>query len=521
MSKKENSLSKIAVSLETYHCESDEEVVQTLKARDYKDPQCVIEIEKEVEVRKYEVDKDRLIECLQSHRIMSIREIAEKLNKPITLIEHWFRRDKCFAIPDPDVWFELKAMLGIETDEFDKAITTFETKPGSYDMANRIYMGDTAPTLTASSENNLYAIEGNGSRDSHRGDGYKEGDTMYTLNTVEQHCVAYKKTSHPKSPEDGQGWAETDVNDTLNAFDQGETRTPTLVAQVYDGSRRHDYQPFGDVGETVQAQYGTGGNNTPIVVENAQTIFGQEVAGTLVSSMTTPVGSTQDKNVIVTETYQKTTGALCASGYDKLGTQEATNDMYVVQSSWDGSQTSPTLTANNAGGEQRMPDKDNFNAVISYGVDCYNQTQTEEQSKSLNSAATDSDHVPCQYTSNSVVRRLTPKECERLQGFPDDWTNIGEWTDSKGKKHKDADSPRYKALGNSIALPSWAWLAGRIVKELGKENPTMASLFDGIGGFPLVFSRAGCEPVWASEIEEFPIAVTKIRFPEEGEENGK
>lgn len=114
---------------------------------------------------------------------------------------------------------------------------------------------------------------------------------------------------------------------------------------------------------------------------------------------------------------------------------------------------------------------------------------------------------------NTVVRRLTPLECERLQGYPDGWTDIGEWTDNKGKKHKDADSPRYKALGNSIALPFWEWMAGRMVKYIDHE-PTMASLFDGIGGFPLVFSRCGCEPIWASEIEEFPIAVTKIRFPE-------
>lgn len=119
---------------------------------------------------------------------------------------------------------------------------------------------------------------------------------------------------------------------------------------------------------------------------------------------------------------------------------------------------------------------------------------------------------------NAVVRRLTPLECERLQGYPDGWTNIGEWIDSKGKKHKDADSPRYKALGNSIAIPFWEWMADRMVKQLktdGVEEPTMASLFDGIGGFPLSFSRCGCKPVWASEIEEFPIAVTKIRFPEE------
>lgn len=120
---------------------------------------------------------------------------------------------------------------------------------------------------------------------------------------------------------------------------------------------------------------------------------------------------------------------------------------------------------------------------------------------------------------NAIVRRLTPLECERLQGYPDGWTDIGEWVDSKGKKHKDADSPRYKALGNSIALPFWEWMAKRMVKYL--NNPTMASLFDGIGGFPLVYSRAGVKPVWASEIEEFPIAVTKIRFPEAEDETIK
>lgn len=113
----------------------------------------------------------------------------------------------------------------------------------------------------------------------------------------------------------------------------------------------------------------------------------------------------------------------------------------------------------------------------------------------------------------SIVRRLTPLECERLQGFPDGWTDLGEWTDSKGKKHKDADSPRYKALRNSIALPFWQFLARRICAQYERDI-TMGSLFDGIGGFPLVFERCGAKAVWASEIEEFPIAVTKKHFPE-------
>ena len=115
-----------------------------------------------------------------------------------------------------------------------------------------------------------------------------------------------------------------------------------------------------------------------------------------------------------------------------------------------------------------------------------------------------------------IVRRLTPVECERLQGFPDNYTNIGDWTDSKGKKHKYADSPRYKALGNSIALPQWFWLVQKMRPYL-KEKPTLGSLFDGLGGFPLVWQRAYGEGTarWASEIESFCVAVTKRRFGEE------
>lgn len=91
--------------------------------------------------------------------------------------------------------------------------------------------------------------------------------------------------------------------------------------------------------------------------------------------------------------------------------------------------------------------------------------------------------------SNAVVRRLTPLEATRLQGLPDGWVDIGKWTDEKGKKHKEADAPKYKALGNSIALPYWQFLADRMVKQLkadGVENPTMGSLFDGISSFCLV-----------------------------------
>ena len=143
---------------------------------------------------------------------------------------------------------------------------------------------------------------------------------------------------------------------------------------------------------------------------------------------------------------------------------------------------------------------DHQNRVTDYTALCVGNSQLNQQQAII---------------QNRVVRRLTPLECERLQGYPDNWTDIGEWVDSKGKKRKSSDTGRYKALGNSIALPFWSWLLGRISERCG-TSPTLGSLFDGLGGFPLCWETHNGEgsAVWASEIEEFPIAVTKCRFSE-------
>lgn len=162
--------------------------------------------------------------------------------------------------------------------------------------------------------------------------------------------------------------------------------------------------------------------------------------------------------------------------------------------------------------------KDSTDLVCS--VDCRNFTEGGEINGTLQAKESGGQSLNLNNTvrQNMVVRRLTPLECERLQGFPDGWTDIGDWvkTDKRGRKIKvkgSADSPRYKALGNSIALPPWKWLLKRLCGNY-ERDATMASLFDGIGGFPLVWEqlngRGMC--LWASEIEEFPIAVTKRRF---------
>ena len=152
-------------------------------------------------------------------------------------------------------------------------------------------------------------------------------------------------------------------------------------------------------------------------------------------------------------------------------------------------------------------------------VDCRNSRDGGEVNGTLQSKESGWQSLNLNNTvrQNMVVRRLTPLECERLQGFPDGWTDIGDYTDSAGKQRKTSDSARYKALGNSIALPFWRWMFGRMAAYL-PEGATLGSLFDGIGGFPLCWEdvHGAGTAIWASEIEEFPIAVTKKRFGGEG-----
>lgn len=147
---------------------------------------------------------------------------------------------------------------------------------------------------------------------------------------------------------------------------------------------------------------------------------------------------------------------------------------------------------------------------------------SKEVSKTLN-CLVDPMKILREEDMDTVVRRLTPEECEALQGFPRNWTNVGEWTDSKGKTRQTTDSARYKALGNSIAVGYvnnqsgfWMWLMKRISAEY-ERSATLGSLFDGISGFPLAWARYnGAENCrWESEVEDFCVAVSTKHFGDE------
>jgi len=120
-------------------------------------------ITQNVKVRKIDVDIPNLQKLLKKHKKkeMTLDAIAKSLDVPKTMVEHWFRKDSGFAIPNPEVWLKLKEILNIETDEFDSSIMEFEEREGNYDKANRVYDEEgKSPTLTIQSNNDKIFAKG-------------------------------------------------------------------------------------------------------------------------------------------------------------------------------------------------------------------------------------------------------------------------------------------------------------------------------------------------------------------------
>lgn len=126
----------------------------------------------DVRVRKHSVDTGELSAFLVEKKRQSkktCKQIADECNAKKTKVEHWFRTDKCFAIPDAEIWFELKNSLNITESYWDEQITEFDIKKNIFDMSNRIYnVNGKYPTLTTQCSSrkknitdgkNLYCLE--------------------------------------------------------------------------------------------------------------------------------------------------------------------------------------------------------------------------------------------------------------------------------------------------------------------------------------------------------------------------
>jgi len=125
----------------------------------------------------------------------------------------------------------------------------------------------------------------------------------------------------------------------------------------------------------------------------------------------------------------------------------------------------PTVAAKFGTGGGNVPLVQNGDPIA---FDAYNQT-VSKISQTVTGAASDAHHVGAVLTPQvpMAVRRLTPEECEALQGFPKFWSRIP-W---KGKPAEDCvDGPRYKACGNSMAVPVMSWIGEAIARHEAKRT---------------------------------------------------
>ena len=196
----------------------------------------------------------------------------------------------------------------------------------------------------------------------------------------------FTKSRRAQNEDDYETWIEGGVMPTMNAFDNGDVRTTIIVFHPH----YHDGARIqGDTMNTLTSRMGTGGNNVSMVA----TI---PIQGTIIG--------------------RSDTAGPQGKGYGEDG-----DPMYTLDS------------------------------VSGHGV------ATVKAYDELNDSVSDTHHTLRSGTkqstgvvSQSTVRRLTPVECERLQGFPDDWT-AGQ-----------SDSSRYKQMGNAVAVPVVEWVIGNI-----------------------------------------------------------
>jgi hypothetical protein len=227
----------------------------------------------------------------------------------------------------------------------------------------------------------------------------------------------FVKSKRAQTSDDDETWLQGGVVPTLNAFDMGDTRATVVIVMreregkagggkgfllaenrsftlatsnfqiIFYGQRVGDVRVQDDKINTLQARMGTGGNNMPMLATVFPIDDGREV----------------EKN-------QNGTGI--------------------------GNEGDPAYTLDRL----QSP-------AVAIAVDIYNATIDKDVTHTLK-AANQPMGVPSVLTS--TVRRLTPTECERLQGFPDGWTD------------GQADSHRYKQMGNAVAVPVVEWIINRL-----------------------------------------------------------
>ena len=239
----------------------------------------------------------------------------------------------------------------------------------------------------------------------------------------------FVKSSRAQTSDDSETWVEGAINPTLNSFDQGDVRATTAI--VFENSYRDGARIADDgVTQTLSAKMGTGGGNTPMIAIPIQD-------GRDIEKHQNGLGVGDEHSPAYT--------------IDQTGAQAVA---YGIQGNMIGRQDH-----NGPAGKGHTDEGDPMFTLTSTDIhavayDEYNDTIGATH-HALRAGTKQSTGV---LEPTMAVRRLTPLECERLMGWPDDHTR---W---KADGTEQADTHRYKQCGNGVASPVAQWIGKHLLK---------------------------------------------------------
>jgi site-specific DNA-cytosine methylase len=337
------------------------------------------------------------------------------------------------------------------------------------------------------------------------------GDPAYTIDTTgaQAAAVPFRKSKRASSTTDNETWVEADASKTLNNFDLGDTRTTHAVVQGVD---LYNQTLTGDLHVPLRT---AGGHGAPACIEPIQqqgfsiredsknnTFHAKPVDVSLcVTSLQPSPQSQHAQNFIVQSCSDVSPTISSGAPFSKTGNERVECEAFIVQASelrLRGQITEksvcPTLTAD---AKQGDTDPLAVHAVSFQPGNLMRKAGADPSTETFPTLTKDSGdqspHVATIYENSRrdalriyegtsptlqsfmgtggcnvpmvqpamAVRRLTPVECERLQGFPDNWSRIS-W---KGKPAEECpDGPRYKACGNSMAVPVMRFIGEAIAR---------------------------------------------------------
>ena len=264
----------------------------------------------------------------------------------------------------------------------------------------------------------------------------------------------FTKAKRAQNVNDYESWISGGVAPTLNAMDNNGEAYATVL--IIDGTRVNDVRVYEDgIVPTVISRYGTGGGNVPMIfpIDDARELEKHQ-NGTGIGADGAPAYTLDRQQApAVAVAYSPSDFANYSEGVGTLKAGMTNNNSPILafdaynHTVSDTNQTLRTGSDLDKMGTVFVSDK-----VVAPTLSASNNPSRSPQSSEITA------QVDAMVRETGVVRRLTPVECERLQGFPDNWTD------------GQADSNRYKQMGNAVAVPVVQWIINRMVGAINETN---------------------------------------------------